>query len=120
MRKSQLAAKWMIGIGVIHISLFLWLGSGLVTGVLAEGVWNTIDSSKGRQVVFWALLTGIFCILLGHLSLWLARQGRALPSFLGWELLSVTLVSGFLMPVSGAWLLAVPAILILFPERTPG
>jgi hypothetical protein len=72
---------------------------------------------RERQVLFWALLTGVLALLLGQLALWVSRRGRALPAFLGWQVLALTLVCGVLMPVSGGWLLAVPGVLIILDAR---
>lgn len=117
MKKSRTAAAWIIGAGILHSALFLWYGRRLLGAIAAEGIWNTIDPVRQRQVVFWALLAGVFFLLLGQLALWIARQGKALPAFLGWQLLVITLVCGILLPVSGAWLFAVPGVLILLGAR---
>ena len=85
----------------------------------SEGLWNTVDPIRERQVLFWALLTGIMALLLGQLALWVASRGRALPAFLGWQILGMTVVCGVLMPVSGGWLFAVPGVLIILGARQP-
>jgi hypothetical protein len=117
MRKSRMAAGWIIGAGVLHSALFLWLGRRLLGDIAGEGFWDAIRPIQERKVLFWALLAGVFFLLLGQLALWVARQGKTLPAFLGWQLLVITLVSGILVPVSGAWLFAVPGILILLGAR---
>lgn len=113
MQQSRVAAWWITGVGVLHCALFLWFGRRSLRAIAGEGFWNTIDPIRERQVLFWALLTGVLALLLGQLALWITKQGKPLPSSLGWQLLIVTLVCGVLMPVSGGWLLLVPAILII-------
>lgn len=113
MRQSRLAAWWITGVGVLHCALFLWVGRRSLRAIAADGIWNTIDPIRERQVLFWALLTGVLALVLGRLALWITKRGHALPSSLGWQLLILTVVSGILMPVSGGWLLLVPAILII-------
>jgi len=117
MKASRAAARWIIGIGMLHSALFLWFGRRLLRAIAGEGFWDTIRPIQERQVVFWALLAGTFFVFLGQLALWIAKQGKALPAFLDWQLIAITLVCGILLPVSGAWLFAVPGILILLGAR---
>lgn len=117
MQQSRVAAWWITGVGVLHCALFLWFFRRSLRAIAGEGFWNTIDPMRERQVLFWALLTGVLALLLGQLALWITKQGKSLPSSLGWQLLIVTLVCGVLMPVSGGWLLLVPAILIILGAR---
>jgi hypothetical protein len=117
MRSARVAALSIVGIGLLHCTLFLWFGRATLGSIAAEGFWNTIDPIKPRQVLFWALLTGVFGLLLGQLALWVSHQGKALPAFLGWQLLGITLVCGILMPFSGGWLFAVPGTLIVLGAR---
>lgn len=120
MRASVHAARWLIGIGLLHMALFSWYGRKVLGSVAAEGFWNTIDPVAGRRALFWALATGVFGLLLGQLALWVANQGKPLPAFLGWQLIAVTLLFGILMPFSGGCLFAVPGILIVLGARAPG
>jgi len=117
MKSSRLAAQWIIGVGLLHCALFLWFGRRTIRTIAGEGLWNTIDPVRERQVLFWALLAGVLVLVLGRLAWWWTKQGQALPAFLGWQLLVITLVCGILMPVSGAWLFAVPAALIIAGAR---
>jgi hypothetical protein len=68
-------------------------------------------------MIFWALMTGVFGILVGQLALWVETHGRRLPAFLGWEIMAITLICGVLMPASGGWLFLIPAVLILIGAR---
>ena len=119
MRLSRVAGWWIIGVGVLHCALFLWFGRVALRTMASEGLWNTVDPIRERQLLFWALLTGIMALLLGQLALWVASRGRALPAFLGWQILGMTVVCGILMPVSGGWLFAVPGVLIILGARQP-
>jgi len=101
---GKLAARVLIGIGVLHLLLFLWFGRRVLVAITNEGFWNTIDPIRDRQMIFWALMTGVFSVLLGQLALWVEARGKRLPAFLGWEIFGIALVCGVLMPVSGGWL----------------
>jgi len=74
---------------------------------------------RDREAVFWALIAGVFFFLLGQLALWIAKQAKSLPAFLDWEIIAIALVSGILIPVSGAWLFAAPGVLIVLGARKP-
>ena len=113
MKASRIAARWLIGIGLLHCAVFLWFGRRILGAIAGEGLWNTIDPISERQVIFWALLTGVFGLFLGQLALWIAKQGKPLPAFLGWQIIGLTLLCGILMPYSGGWLFAVPGTLMV-------
>jgi hypothetical protein len=117
MRHSRAAGFWILGVGVLHCALFVWFGRATLGTIASERFWNAIDPVRERQVLFWALLTGVMALLLGQLALWVARNGKPLPAFLGWQILGLTLVCGILMPVSGGWLFAVPGALIVLGAR---
>src|SRR2546422_2333256 len=119
MKASRTAALWLIGIGILHTALFLWFGRGIFGAIAGDGFWNAVSPMKEREAVFWALVAGVFFFLLGQLALWVAKQGKTLPAFLGWEIVAITLVCGILIPVSGAWLFAVPGVLIVLGARKP-
>ncbi len=114
---GKVAARMLIAIGVLHLLLFLWFGRRVLVAIANEGYWNTIDPIRDRQMIFWALMTGVFGLLLGQLALWIETHGKRLPDFLGWELIAITLVGGVLMPESGGWLFLIPAVLVLIGAR---
>src|SRR5918992_3613868 len=101
---GKLAARVLIGIGVLHLLLFLWFGRRVLVAIANEGFWNTVDASRDRQMIFWTLMTGAFGLLLGQLALWVEAHGKRLPGFLGWQIIAIALIGGVLMPESGGWL----------------
>ncbi|MGQ0766952.1 MAG: DUF6463 family protein [Gemmatimonadota bacterium] len=114
---GKLAARLLIGIGVLHLLLFLWFGRRVLVAIANEGFWNTVDPIRDRQMIFWALMTGIFGLLLGQLALWVEAHGKRLPVFLGWEIIAIALVGGVLMPESGGWLFLIPGVLVVIAAR---
>ncbi len=114
---GKLAARVLIGISVLHLLLFLWLGRNVVVAIAHEGFWNTVDPIRDRQMIFWALMTGVFALLLGELALWVEAHGKRLPSFVGWQIIAVALVCGVLMPESGGWLFLIPGVLVVIGAR---
>jgi hypothetical protein len=114
---GKIAARILIAIGVLHLLVFLWFGRRVLVAIANEGFWDTIDPIRDRQMIFWALMTGVFGVVVGQLALWIEMHGKRLPAFLGWEMIAITLVCGVLMPASGGWLFLIPAVLILIGAR---
>ena len=114
---GKLAGRILIAVGLLHVTLFLWWGRRVLRAIVTEGFWDTIDPHRDRQMIFWSLFAGVMLVLLGQLALWAERRGLRLPAVLGWELLVITIAGGVLMPVSGGWLLAVPATLVILGAR---
>src|SRR4030095_11151808 len=72
----------------------------------------------GRQFVFWFLFGGLQMLALGHLLAWIERQlKRRAPSFIGWELLALSIAGLLVMPVSGFWLVLAVAIYTIVLAR---
>jgi hypothetical protein len=62
--------------------------------MIPAGVWDSMEGA-GTDLFLWFMTAGIFLILLGQLGFWVERRlGRALPAFLGWEVVLFTLVAG--------------------------
>jgi len=68
-------------------------------------------------MIFWALMTGVFGLLLGQLALWVEAHGKRLPAFFGWQMIAIALIGGVLMPESGGWLFLIPGVLVLIGAR---
>lgn len=114
---GRAAARILIAIGILHLLLFVWFGRRVLVAIANEGFWNTVDPIRDRQIIFWALMSGVFGLVLGQLALWVESHGKRLPAFLGWEMIAIALVRGVLMPESGGWLVLIPAVLILIGAR---
>lgn len=112
----------LIGIGILHV----------VFAIAQVTFWSIDDSSAeissglillvARQLSLWLLIGGSL-MALGNTLVWLERRlHHRMPSFVGWELLVVSLValnqipavmSVGLSPLSGAWLVLPVAILAI-------
>lgn len=111
-------AGWLLmGIGALHVLLFLWWGAPELKAVADDGFFDAIDPDRDRQMIFWSLSFGVMGFFLGQLISWVEAQGRQAPGWVGWELLTLAVIGAALMPVSGWWLVMVPAVLILVGSR---
>ncbi|SHE37240.1 hypothetical protein SAMN05444392_101206 [Seinonella peptonophila] len=125
---SSSLALWagyiLLAIPVIH--MFLAVGGSITMwqNMFAEGLWNTISppwtaDDLERQRNFWTQI-GSFSIpmfILGASIVWLSSRHQILPSFLGWSLLVYSIIGGFLCPIGGFWLIAIPGFLLIMHSR---
>ncbi len=102
--------KAIIGIGVLH-SVFGIVFLGPTLAVLwSEGLLNTVRGEPDREFAFWFLAFGLLSVILGAVVDWAERKSEFPPAFFGWSLLAFTIAMVAIMPVSGGWLLLVPAV----------
>jgi len=109
--------KFLFGIGALHTLVGLILLLPLVgTELLEDGLFNTINGQPKREAFFWFLLSGFFMLLVGALINFMEKHQQTIPSFLGWSLLAITIFTLFFSPLSGGWLILVPAIALILKK----
>ncbi|TGG92913.1 hypothetical protein E4656_12385 [Natronospirillum operosum] len=125
MRLYLISGWLLVAIGVLHNSIGLVMGWPILTAIVAEGGWNTIEAGGqmhfDRSAILWFLLTGCFWMLLGYLmQSWIRVVQAPLPKVIGWGLLAAGVVVAFLLPASGAWLFIPLGLLVLLgaPKQT--
>ncbi|BAZ70495.1 MAG: hypothetical protein KME28_12850 [Pelatocladus maniniholoensis HA4357-MV3] len=113
----------LIVISIIHVVIGVWIFAGPLTDIIQNGIFNTVAPDPfapyfDREDAFWQFMIAAPLLLtLGQLCCWAEAQRITLPAFLGWNLLAISLVGVFLEPISGFWLLILPAFLILIASR---
>lgn len=113
MKRSKWIGRFIVLIGIIHISVGLLLIGDIGLELLQEGLFNTVHGQPMREAFFWFVFGGLTMIIIGLLVNWYEQESIAFPSFLGWSLLGLSLLVVFVMPVSGGWLMLIPALAIL-------
>ena len=109
--------KWLIAVGVIH-SLFGFVFMRSTLAVLwSERGFNTVNGQPAREAVFWFLFTGFLLLTVGALIDQVERRGLALPWFVTWSFVLLTVIGVVVMPISGIWLLLPPVVGMLFRCR---
>ena len=114
---ARIAGRFLVAIGLLHVVLFPWWGRVPLLAAAQDGFFNAVNPHKDRQEIFWSLCFGMMGVFLGQLISWSDAQGKQTPAFLGWELLGLAALGAVLMPISGWWLVMVPAVLILAASR---
>lgn len=110
MTVTRWIGRAVMAIGVLHTVVGFAMFRTTLKELLAEGLVNTVHGQPMREFAFWFLFFGFLGILLGALVDWCETLGHPLPAFLGLGLLALAAVCVTLMPVSGGWLLLVPAV----------
>lgn len=121
----------LIGIGLLHQTVGLAAGAGLIAHPGSEGrrllmeiaragVVGSIEPDPQRETFFWFVFFGFALLALGWaLDRWEA-SGVRLPAAAGWQLVALAVGGGLLIPASGFWLALGPgAWLIARARRAP-
>jgi len=107
----------MIVIGLLHTGVGLQAFRSRLADMFAEGLVDTADASADRGFAFWFLACGLVWMILGAFIDWAERSPHELPRFLGWILLAFASLLILVMPVSGMWLLLIPAVGLIAKSR---
>jgi uncharacterized protein DUF6463 len=114
---GRIAGRLLVLIGLIHVLLFLWLGSGALRAVVRDGMWRAVAPHTDRLIIFWSLCFGVMGVFLGQLISWTEARRMRTPAWLGWELLGLGVLGAVLMPVSGWWVIILIGALIVAGSR---
>lgn len=96
-------------IGIIHTVFGFFVFWNVIGEIIAEGFFDTVQEQDNRNYALWFIFFGFITVILGLLVNYLEGSNIALPRFLGWSLLALTLFLVAIMPISGGWLLLIPA-----------
>ena len=105
--------RTVLAIGALHTVFGLAVFRGTLAELLSEGLVNTVHGQPVREFAFWFIFFGLLAMILGALVDWCELEGRPLPAFLGLSLLGLFGICVTIMPASGGWLLALPALGVL-------
>ena len=112
--------KALFFVGVIH-SLFGLVVLRSILGVLwNEGLINTVNGQPDREFAFWFIAFGILTMIFGAFVNSCEKRNVPFPRFFGWTLLAFTTVIVTIMPISGGWLVLIPAIGAVFRTGARG
>ena len=114
----------LIGIGVLHTVFGAFQGYSLLSQIsrttFSTETGRQLVTALGKEFIFWFLFGGFVMLILGHLLAWIEKRlNHPLPSFVGWELLVLSVIGLVILPVSGFWLVLALAIYILVVARRP-
>ena len=110
--------KAIVGIGIIHCLFGVVFSRSTLALLWSEGLINTVNGHPEREFAFWFLAFGLLAIILGSFINWTERKGIIPPPFLGWSLFVLTVAVVTIMPLSGGWLVFIPALGAIIRSRT--
>lgn len=119
MNAKKWIGRFIVFIGIVHISVGFILIGDVGLELLREGLFNTVYGQPMREAFFWFSFGGLTMIIIGKLVHWYEQQVIPFPTFLGWSLLGLSLLVVFIMPASGGWLLLIPSVAILNKNSSP-
>lgn len=105
--------KYIAAVGFIHCLLGVFAFKSAFARVFQNGFFNTINGEPDLEFPFWFVITGVFWIILGLTIDSIENSELHIPIFVGWTLVTVTLISGAIMPLSGWWLFLIPSIALI-------
>jgi len=105
----------IIVIGSLHLGLSFVKFSQVFKQMLSEGIFDSAIGAE-RGWALWFTFTGIVFILLGYAIRYMEQQNLAIPTPIGWILLTASIFCGISLPLSGFWALILPAILIIIDK----
>lgn len=111
-------------IGVAHLLAAPLVVGDSVRSILDGGVVASVDADPAladlRGVGFWYVVTGIACVMLAALVVWIERKVGAVPTFVGWMFVALAGFGIVLMPLSPFWAFLVVAALAFRSARRHG
>lgn len=102
----------VIVIGILHAVLGVIKFSEVFMQMIFEGLFNTGTGSH-RGWAVWFTVTGIVFIILGFALKFMEESKLNIPNNIGWGLVGIAILGGFIIPLSGFWALILPGILII-------
>ncbi|MEM7734246.1 MAG: DUF6463 family protein [Deinococcota bacterium] len=107
---TKLSAYLLIATGILHNTIGLIFGAGVLADIVRAGLFNTISPPNyDREAIFWFLFAGFAMMLWGALLFHLTH----VPKVFGISLLALCILGVIMMPASGFWLVIPQAIYML-------
>ena len=120
MARRTLRAGWLLmAVAALHAAFGLWIGRRALVAIARDGFVNAVAPHLDRSFAFWFLLASPFLWIVGRFAVWVASERRRPPVWLGRSLLMLALAGAVLMPVSGFWLILLPAAWLWLAARAP-
>jgi hypothetical protein len=94
----------VVGLGVPGAAPEALGGRRLLAEITGAGVVGAVEPDPWRMVLFWFLWFGLLVMVLGWFMHNSESEGHQHPRGLPWQLATIGLAGGLLIPVSGFWL----------------
>lgn len=108
----------MIINSAIHTAVGVALYAGTVSGLVSDGLLNTVHLTREREAAWWFFVVGLLYLTVGLFLRWIRRQNLAPPRFPGWILIGLATVGLIVAPSIGWPFIAAVGVLVL-ASRSP-
>lgn len=116
--RRRWVGRWVMGVGAWHVAFGIWWFGAALGRAARDAMWNAIGWTRDDAALgFWFLMAGGFALLAGVLADHVERYDGELPASFGWGIAALALVGAAAVPLSGFWLLFVPAAVVLDARR---
>ncbi|BAY86760.1 hypothetical protein NIES267_62710 [Calothrix parasitica NIES-267] len=118
----QFSGYWLLVTSIIHVIVGIWIYEEQLAAIINNGFFNSVAPNPfapdfAREDAFWFMTLTAFLIILAQLCFWADSHKITLPESIGWNLLITSIIGAIAIPISGFWLLMVPACLIIAASR---
>lgn len=107
--------RWLLGVAAVHTAFAAVVLQEPLRALVARGVVDAVGDDPTLNGVTWFVFFGGALALAGLAIDALERLGAA-PRAAGVALLAMTAIGVILMPLSGLWLIAPPALSLAWPR----
>ena len=111
--------RWTIMVAFLHSLFAVFAFREHLMEIARRGVFNAVGTDPALAATTWFVLFGLLLVILGLTLTAYERRAteQEIPAELGWAMLAICVVGIVLMPVSGFYLMLVPAIAILWRSK---
>lgn len=104
--------------GVIHIIVAITQEWHIYKSLFFDGLVNSIGDNTQKALSFWFFIIGVILIMFGKtLQHYINKEQIPAPLFLGYALLTFSILGCFIAPISGFWLFIPQALIIILAKR---
>jgi hypothetical protein len=117
MKKLWRFTGWALAfLGVLHTVVFVSFGLEAFMEMFAVGLLNSLGMDTGRLLAWYGgLWFGAMMVLFGLFAQsWIKATAKPLPCYIGWSLAAIGLLGTTLQPGSGAPLVCLLGLIIVF------
>ena len=114
---TRWVGRWIALVGVVHCVFGAVIFFEPLSGIVRDGIWNTVDGYPGRPLAFWFEFLGLFTILFGATVDHIEKDNGGFPAFLSYGFLMIAILGILTMPAGGGWLM-IPGAIGLMLKKT--
>lgn len=118
LRLNRWVVRLVLAVATAHMLVGAIDSSSHWSGIISDGVWNTVSNDDARMMAMWFMISGMALFGLGLLIRRAVIATGTVPPEAGGVLLAIGVPISLLEPVSGGWaLIAIGALALVASRR---